>query len=168
MMKPKKRQKEDFFPFIFTQNLAIQGFFMQMYTFWNIHMQMRLQPLLLGKYTAASAAEKKLIIWKEYCLIYVPSSVLKFFCQIAFRIVKEWYVFCFKNCFDQLWEKIVIVIEIFFWKFEAQLKEFAKLFRTLIHSSKNKRTILERYHIHTEESRTWDNNSGLNIDNTHI
>ena len=29
-----KRQKEDFFfPFIFTQNLAIQSFFMQMYTF---------------------------------------------------------------------------------------------------------------------------------------
>jgi hypothetical protein len=55
-------------------------------------MQMRLQPLLLGKYTAASTAENKLIIWKEYRLIYVPSSVLQFFCHIAFRIEKEMHL----------------------------------------------------------------------------
>ena len=40
-------------------------------------------------------------------------------------MVKE-VVFCFKNCSEILWEKIVIVIEKNFCKFEAEGKDFTK------------------------------------------
>jgi hypothetical protein len=38
-------------------------------------------------------------------------------------------VFCYQNCSDLLWEKIVLVIEIL--KFEAEGREFAKILRSL-------------------------------------
>ena len=37
-------------------------------------------------------------------------------------------VFCYQNCSDLLWEKIVLVTEIFFLKFEGEGWEFGKLF----------------------------------------
>ena len=40
-------------------------------------------------------------------------------------------VFCYQNCSDLLWEKIVLVIENFFLKFEAEGREFAKISRSL-------------------------------------
>ena len=35
-------------------------------------------------------------------------------------------VLCFQNYSDQLWEKIVLVIEIFFWKFKVEGREYRK------------------------------------------
>ena len=40
-------------------------------------------------------------------------------------------VFCYQNCSDILWEKIVLQIKIFFWKFEAKGPEFTKKKRPL-------------------------------------
>ena len=40
-------------------------------------------------------------------------------------------VFCYQNCSDLLWEKIVLVIKKIFWKFEAEDREFAKCLRSL-------------------------------------
>ena len=40
-------------------------------------------------------------------------------------------VFCYQNCSDLLWEKIVLVIEKKFWKFEAEDRELAKFLRSL-------------------------------------
>jgi hypothetical protein len=40
-------------------------------------------------------------------------------------------VFCYQNCSDLLREKIDLVIEIFFLKFEAEGREFAKFLRSL-------------------------------------
>ena len=40
-------------------------------------------------------------------------------------------VFCYPNCSDLLWEKIVLVIEKNFLKFEAEGREFAKILRSL-------------------------------------
>ena len=125
----QEKLEKVFFSFYFHTKLSYPKLFYANLYFWNIHMQMRLQPLLLGKYTAALTAEKKLIIWKEYRLIYVPSSVLNLFLPNCISYCKR-MVFCFKNCFDQLWEKIVIVIEKIFWKFEA---EFANILRTPVY-----------------------------------
>ena len=35
---------------------------------------------------------------------------------------KEWYVFCYQNCSDLLWEKIVLVIEKNFWNSRQKAK----------------------------------------------
>ena len=40
-------------------------------------------------------------------------------------------VFCYQNCSDLLWEKIVLVIEKNVLKFEAEGPEFAKFLRSL-------------------------------------
>jgi hypothetical protein len=40
-------------------------------------------------------------------------------------------VFCYQNCSDLLWEKIVLVIEKKLLKFEAEGREFAKFLRSL-------------------------------------
>ena len=40
-------------------------------------------------------------------------------------------VFCYQNCSDLLWEKIVIVIEKKLLKFEAESWEFSKFLRSL-------------------------------------
>ena len=39
-------------------------------------------------------------------------------------------VFCYQKCSDLLWEKIVLVIEKNFVKFEAEGREFAKFLRS--------------------------------------
>ena len=40
-------------------------------------------------------------------------------------------VFCFENCPDLLWEKVVQVIEIFFSKFETKGQELKQILRSL-------------------------------------
>ena len=40
-------------------------------------------------------------------------------------------VFCYKNCSELLREKIVLLIEIFFLKLEAEGREFANVLRSL-------------------------------------
>ena len=40
-------------------------------------------------------------------------------------------VFCYQNCSDLLWEKIVLVIANFFLKLEVEGREFAKFLRSL-------------------------------------
>ena len=40
-------------------------------------------------------------------------------------------VFCYQKCSDLLWEKIVLVIEDIFLKFEAEGREFANTLRSL-------------------------------------
>ena len=40
-------------------------------------------------------------------------------------------VFCYQNCSDLLWEKIVLVIEKNFWKFKAEGWVFANFLRSL-------------------------------------
>ena len=40
-------------------------------------------------------------------------------------------VFCYQNCSDLLWEKIILVIEKKLLKFEAEGREFAKFLRSL-------------------------------------
>ena len=45
---------------------------------------------------------------------------------------KKWQmVFCYQNCFDLQWEKIVLVIEKNFWNSRLKLWEFAKFLRSL-------------------------------------
>jgi hypothetical protein len=39
-------------------------------------------------------------------------------------------VFCYQNCSDLLWEKIVLVVKKNFW-FKAEGREFAKVLRSL-------------------------------------
>ena len=40
-------------------------------------------------------------------------------------------VFCYQNCSALLWEKIVLVIENFFLRLEAEGQEFANFLRSL-------------------------------------
>ena len=53
--------------------------------------------------------------------------------EIAFElfIILPSMVFCYQNCSDLLWEKIVLVIEKKLLKFEAEGREFAKFLRSL-------------------------------------
>ena len=61
--------------------------------------------------------------------------------RIGFELVKatkvvegmasEIMVFCYQNCSDLLWEKIVLMTEKNFWKSEVEGQEFAKLLRSL-------------------------------------
>ena len=63
-----------------------------------------------------------------------------FYCRWAIKLVANVaeMVFCFENCSDQLWEKVVLVIEKNFWKLKAEGREFAKILRYLTQFLKQK------------------------------
>ena len=50
---------------------------------------------------------------------------------VIFTFWKKRIVFCFKNCFDLPWEKVMLVIENVFLKFEAEGRELANILRSL-------------------------------------
>ena len=54
----------------------------------------------------------------------VQMILFSFFSQTSQKMV-----FCYQNCSDLLWEKIVSSDREFFLKFEAKCQEFAKLLR---------------------------------------
>ena len=53
------------------------------------------------------------------------------FVELILNLWQKWYVFCYQNCSDLLWEKIILVIEKKLLKFEAEGQEFAKILRSL-------------------------------------
>ena len=67
---------------------------------------------------------KQLTEWAEDYLI---GTLEKVFCGEQKPIL----VFCYQNCSDLLWEKIVLVIEKKLLKLEAEGWEFAKILRSL-------------------------------------
>ena len=61
------------------------------------------------------------VIYLNKCIFKIPNSIL---------ICKE-MVFCYQNCPDLQWQKIVLGLVIFFLKFEAEGREFANILRSL-------------------------------------
>ena len=53
--------------------------------------------------------------------------------SMSFSLISEILemVFCYQNCPDLLWEKIVLVIENIFFKFETEGREFPKMLRSV-------------------------------------
>ena len=66
-------------------------------------------------------------------LYFSTVKLLHFLLEISYTInigIWEWMVFCYQNCSDLLWEKIVLVIEKI-REFEAEGREFAKFLRSV-------------------------------------
>ena len=53
----------------------------------------------------------------SYCVFSLPPF---FVCKEA---PQKWYIFCYQNCSDLLWETIVLVIEKNFWKSRLKAKD---------------------------------------------
>ena len=67
------------------------------------------------------------IFRKLICVLFVFMYVsLKIFSNLSktFRYFKETMVFCYQNCSDLLWEKIVLVIEKNFWNSRLKAENF--------------------------------------------
>ena len=88
----------------------------------HFSMQMR------KKYYAQSNAVLRRKGWLLYLLNSFMWLVIKYH---KFKYIPWKMVFCYQNCSDLLWEKIVLVIKKKLLKFEAEGQEFVKFLRSL-------------------------------------